>query len=226
MRFAHARQGLINAASRLKKHTQVNNIYTEEGSKTISWRGRKPGIVKGLYYPLEYQFLIDSHQYSLLLEDGSFFQFFYSFNQEDRLISARLAFYPRPVPTTDLQNELLDAAEQAMEHGNDELYEHLYNWTELMEVKGQNPSNTSHIRFDYDEKAKSHSPSHLQLSGLQELRLSANYFPQPLAFIQLCEASLPCLEPLTEAEIGFEKNHSLLLKRPSNLICLAWHSNE
>lgn len=222
MRFAQAQQGLNNASTFLAQATQVNNIQVIGREKTISWIGRKPGIIKGSYYPLEYQYLLDTHQYSILLSDGSFFQFYYQFDEEEVLKSARLAFYPKPLSTKDNIDQLIDAADGALEKDDQELYEHLYNWTELMEIKDITPSNTSHIRFDYDHSATSHSPSHLQLGGIHEFRVSANYFPQPLAFVQLCEMSYSGARSLLTKDLAFEKQHHLSVQMPDDLITLQW----
>jgi acyl-CoA thioesterase len=91
-----------------------------------------------------------------------------------------------------------------------------------MELQSQNPSNTSHVRFDYDPEVKAHSPSHLQLSGLHEFRIPANYFPQPLAFIQLCEMTYASERTLLAEDMAFEKRHVLMLQPSSDLISLAW----
>lgn len=226
MKFAHACMGVVNAKKHLFDMVQIDNVQVDQGARSITWNGRKPGIVKGLYYPLEYQFLIDTHQYSLLLSDGSFFQFYYKFGADEKLEGARLAFYPRPMTTRDSVEQMLAAADGAMEREDDELFDHLYNWTELMELKGQTPSNTSHIRFDYDPGVKAHSPSHLQLSGLHEFRIAANYFPQPLAFIQLCELTYTNERNLEAKNLAFEKRNALMLEAPAELISLAWPAAE
>lgn len=225
MRFAKACQGLENAISHLTGVVQINNTLVLNSDRTISWVGRTPGIIKGVYYPLEYQFLLDRQQYSLLLSDGSFFQFYYSFNASKELEKACLTYYPRPMSTRDTVDELLEAAEEAFERDDEQLYEHLYNWTELLEIKQKAPSNTSHVRFDFDRNVTSHCQSHIQFSGIQELRLPADFFPQPLAFVQLCEAMLPDVDALDEKKLSFEKGNSLVLQRPSTLISLGCLSN-
>ena len=220
MRFAKACHGLKNAISHLSCVIQTNNTLVLNSDQTISWVGRTPGIIKGVYYPLEYQFLLDRQQYSLLLSDGSFFHFFYSFDANNELEKACLTYYPQPISTRDTVDELLEAAEEAFERDDEVLYEHLYNWTELLEIKQKAPSNTSHVRFDFDRKVKSHCQSHIQFSGVQELRLPADFFPQPLTFVQLCEEMLPDVDPLNEKKLSFEKGNSLILQRPSSLISL------
>jgi hypothetical protein len=221
MRLALAQQGLQNAIAHLSSCTQTNNTLIIAADRTISWTARDTGIIKGVYYPLEYQHLLDRHQYSLLLSDGSFFQFFYRFDQEDSLEKARLAFYPKPIPTLETVETLMDAAENALDREDEALYEHLYNWTELLDIGGKTPSNTSHIRFDFDRGANSHSQSHLQLSGVHELRVPADFYPQPLAFVQLCENLLPDIQPLEHHALGFERNNVLALNSCPELISLS-----
>lgn len=219
MRFALASQGVNHASNHLAGITQTNNVVRIQAERTVTWVDRLTGIQKGVYYPLEYQFLLDRHQYSLLLSDGSFFQFFYRFDEADVLQEARLAYYPRPIPTSEEQSELLDAAEEALNRDDQLLYEHLYNWTELLD-QSRAPANTSHIRFDFDRKAKAHSQSHLQFGAIQELRLPADFYPQPLAFVQMCEGLLTGVPVIEGPNLGFERNNCLCLERPAQLIVL------
>lgn len=114
----------------------------------------------------------------------------------------------------------MDAAEGALDREDERLYEHLFNWTEWLEIKQRSPSNTSHIRFDFDRDVASHCQSHIQFSGVQELRVPAAFFPQPLAFVQLCETMLPGIEAINVGQLGFERNNSLSLERPTQLIAL------
>lgn len=225
MRLAHARQGLNNAVASLGNAIQVQNTVVSENNRTISWIGRTTGIVKGIYYPLEYQFLLDRQQYSVLLSDGSFFQFYYKFDLEDKLQQARLAFFPAPISTRDSIEDLLHAAEGALDREDEQLYEHLYNWIEWLEIKRRAPSNTSHIRFDFDRDVTTHCQSHIQFSGVQEFRVPADFFPQPLAFVQLCETMLPNVEAISAHQLGFERNNILEIERPSQLIALGHLAN-
>lgn len=219
MRFALACQGVTKAVDHLLAITQTNNVRVINDARIITWLDRQTGIQKGVYYPLEYQFLVDRQQYSLLLADGSFFQFFYRFDANDLLQEARLAFYPRPISTAEEAQELMGAAEAALDRDDEMLYEHLYNWTELME-QSRAPSNTSHLRFDFDRGATAHSQSHLQFGGVQELRVAADFYPQPLAFVQLCEGLLKGVDPLNPAGLGFERNNCLRLARWPQVISL------
>ena len=210
MNFSKASQGLNLVKSYLSNITQVDNTSIIKSNKTISWNNRKTGIHKNNYYPLEYQYILDLQQYSFLLSDSSFFQFYYNFDSNGALYHARLAYYPRPINSKDSYEELFDEAENALERENNNLSEHLYNLTELIEIKKQYPSNTSHIRFDFDQKVKSHSESHIQFSGIQELRIPANFFPLPLSFVQLCESIfLDKNTGLNESDLKFDRNNIL-----------------
>jgi len=220
MRFSHAEQGVRNAIRHLASHTQVENSCIISQELQISWQGRKPGIYKNSYYPIEYQKLLDSQQYSILLTDGSFFQFYYGFDEAEALKKGRLAFYPAPIKSTSTQDDIFSAAEDALDREDHDLYDHLYNWTELMESQGHTPCNTSHIRFDFDASVTSHCQSHLQISGIQELRIAADFFPQPLAFIQICEAVVNGILPMDIADLAFERRHTLNLEKPGSLIHL------
>lgn len=220
MRLAHARQGLNNALAYLNKAIQVQNTMVSDVDRTISWGGRVPGILKGVFYPLEYQSLLDRQQYSVLLSDGSFFQFYYLFDAECELQQARLAFFPPPVSTRDSIEDILDAAEGALDREDSQLYDYLYNWTEWLEIRQRAPSNTSHVRFDFDRNVTSHCQAHIQFSGVQELRLPADFVPQPLAFVQLCETMISGLGEIDDNRLGFERNNILSLVRPSQLIAL------
>lgn len=205
MNFHQAQQGLINTKNLLKTHIQLNLSTFIETDKEITWQNRKPGILKGLYYPMEYQYLLDTQQYSYLLSDGSFFQFYYKFDSKNNLKKGRLAYYPTPLSTKESVDELLKEADNALERDDDQLYEHLFNWTEWLEIRKIHPSNTSHIRFDFDSEVKKHCKSHIQLSGVQELRIPANFFPLPLIFVQLCLSMLSTEIQLPQSSMAFEK---------------------
>ncbi|EKL0658761.1 TPA: DUF2290 domain-containing protein [Pseudomonas aeruginosa] len=221
MNFAQACQGVRNVLNRMQGVTQVDNILLNEAEKYISWSGRRPGILKGVYYPLEYQSLLDRQDYSILLSDGSFFQFYYSFDLEGGLSKARLAYYPRPLETMDSLDDLYAAADEALDREDDDLYEYLYNWTEVMEFKGVKPSNTSHIRFDYDRGVAAHCESHIQFSGVNSLRVGADFFPLPMAFVKFCESLVSDGQSLvSEDQLGFEKNNFLRINSPGLIISL------
>ncbi len=196
MTNSDVKQSLEYVISCLAPITQLN-LIDYDGQVSTSWRNRKPGIYNNTYYPLEYQKLVDSHQYSIMLKDGSFFQFYYLFDKRE-LKSAKLAFYPVPAGCMSNNDDLLNVADTALEREDESLFQHLYNWNDLLTVSGHYPINTSHIRFDFDPRAESHEPSHLQFGGVNNLRFPANFFPLPYAFVQLisdlvegCSASVP-----------------------------------
>ena len=62
------------------------------------------------------------------------------------------------------------------------------------------------------------------MDSIQELRLPANFFPQPLAFVQLCEGMIPNINAIDETKLSFEKKNCLILNRPNNLILLEHHT--
>nr|WP_175802135.1 DUF2290 domain-containing protein [Burkholderia anthina] len=221
MKYAAVSQNLQYVCDLLAPVTQMENIEKRNGERTVTYAGRLPGIFNRTYYPIEYQFLIDRQQYSLLLSDGSFFQFYYAFSAEDRLTSARLAFYPPPIPTQEDGAALLDAAEQSAESEDELLFEHLSSCVELIDSLKIHPANTGHFRFDYDPKAgESHAISHLQFSGVNNIRLAASFFPMPSAFIEMVASGVEGLPALTGACIGHAKNNALRVEAGDGLIYL------
>ncbi|MCB4812023.1 DUF2290 domain-containing protein [Methylovorus menthalis] len=187
MNLAEAKQNLRLIETFLSKKIQSNRI--QEDGNEISWTNYKSGIFKNVYYPLEYQWLIDNQQYSLLLNDQSFFQFYYLF-EEQGLKMAKLAYYPKPLDTRDTLDDHFHAAESAQDMEENLLAEHLLNVVEEIELKSIYPTNTSHIRFDYDRDVNTHEPAHMQFSGLNDLRIPAGFFPLPYSFIQFIQYSL------------------------------------
>ncbi|HHW1804888.1 TPA: DUF2290 domain-containing protein [Pseudomonas aeruginosa] len=221
MNFAQACQGIRNALQVLRGVIQVDNVSINEADRCVSWNGRRPGILKGAYYPLEYQSLVDRQDYSVLLSDGSFFQFYYGFDAGGVLQKARLAYYPRPLETMDDIDDLYDAADGALDRDDADLYEYLYNWTEVMEFKGVRPSNTSHIRFDFDRGVTAHCESHIQFSGVNSLRLGADFFPLPMAFVKFCEELIQDGSSIVDLDrMGFEVNNFYRLGDPGKIISL------
>lgn len=220
MKYAMAAQGIQNVKEFLRPATQVDCISLQQTNRTITWNARKPGIHKNVYYPLEYQYLIDHHQYSLLLADGSFFQFYYEFTEDDCLAKARLAYYPKPISTSDSLDSLIEAADDALEREDEALYDHIFNWVELLEVKKQSPSNTSHIRFDYDNEVTAHSQSHIQFSGVQEFRVSAEFYPLPLIFVELCLPMLPIEHGIDTGALNYANRNKHATDRPTTCIFL------
>ncbi|WP_281718906.1 DUF2290 domain-containing protein [Pandoraea apista] len=222
MRYASVSQNIQYVCDLLAPVTQMENIEKRTGERVVTYSGRLPGILNRTYYPLEYQFLLDRQQYSLLLSDGSFFQFYYAFDAEDRLSAARLAFYPPPISTHDDDEALIEAAEKSAESEDEFLFEHLNSCVELIDALKIHPANTGHFRFDYDPTAKgTHAISHLQFSGVNNIRLSASFFPMPSAFIEMISSGIANLPALDGPCIGHARNNALRTDAGDGLIYLS-----
>lgn len=188
MRVSDIQQSLASVVKDLKAVIQQNLIHHD--NHFVGWRNYKTGIIKNTYYPLEYQWHVDNQQYSLILKDQSFFQFYYQFEKEE-LKKARLAYYPKPIVLNHEILEYYEAAERAESMEDQDMYEHMLGVIEQAELSDVYPTNTSHIRFDYDAKADSHSKSHIQYSSLESIRIPANFYPMPYAFVKLICRSFP-----------------------------------
>ncbi|WP_213385133.1 DUF2290 domain-containing protein [Acinetobacter pittii] len=176
MRVRQINQSLKNIESIFSKIILGSN-YQQHGN-CISWRNYRSGILKNLSYPREYQILLDHFQYSFLLKDNSFIQFYYEFDDEDNLISCRLAYYPVP----KFSDECIEDFETYSETCNEWLAEFYY---EIMLDMLQNERpffNNSHLRFDYDKNVTSHSKCHLQFGGINDFRLTSKYIVSPFCF--------------------------------------------
>lgn len=219
MKCADIMQSIEYVRSALKEWIQADLVFATQNE--VSWFNYKPGIFRDVYYPLEYQWLLDNRQYSFLLCDGSFLQFYYAFDKEG-LYSARAALYPKPLSIKVSDDELLNAAESAQEMEEQELSDYLLNLVEEMEKKSLYPSNTSHVRFDFDRKVQSHSKSHIQFGGLNELRVEADFVPQPYAFIEVIGSAFQGIDfPHDAAAQAHSKNKALREVARSCLIHLA-----
>lgn len=220
MNFSLVLQSLNHVEDFLRPVTQQKLIELKERDRVISWTNRKPGVYNEVYYPIEYQCVIDASQYSLLLKDGSFFQFFYDFDiKTNDLKKAKLAFYPSPIDSKNSLEELNEAAELAFEY-NEDLYNHLENWIELLEIKKYFPANTSQVRFDYDNGVTTHEKSHLQFSSLNNLRLPADFFPLPYAFVLMVSDLINGCSKVNSKHVSFTKRHCLKSNVSNRIISL------
>lgn len=145
----------------------------------VSWPNYTPGIPTALAYAAEYQRLIDKKQFSFLLMDSSFFQFYFKF-KNNTIISARLAYYPAPVKISGAFDDIAEVAEHSGVDLLEELYFGAENWVE----RGIDIINTSHLRLDYDSQASSHSPCHIQFGGINEMRLPSDDLINPFVFFE------------------------------------------
>ncbi|EJR5448689.1 DUF2290 domain-containing protein [Vibrio cholerae] len=176
-----------------------------EIDNVISWANYKPGIISELSYPREYQLLLDSRQYTYLLKDNSFFQFFYNYGKKGDLIKCRLAYYPTPSFTKETAEDIVDYQSNASEWLSDILDEVAIDMLENDAKLTQN----SHLRFDYDSSVESHSKCHLQFGGVNNFRISAACLVLPFAFF---EKIVSDFKPdwLSEAKAEKVKKASLL----------------
>lgn len=145
----------------------------------ISWSNYIPGVPNALAYAAEYQRLIDKKQFSFLLMDKSFFQFFFAFT-EGHVTSAKLAYYPAPVKISGAMEDIIEAAEMSGIDLLEELYWGAENWLE----RGIDIVNTSHIRLDYDSEVTSHCPCHIQFGGVNEFRIPSTGLINPFVFFE------------------------------------------
>ncbi|WP_104204600.1 DUF2290 domain-containing protein [Billgrantia saliphila] len=162
-----------------------SRVYKKD--REISWYYYSAGIAKRVCYPREYQLLIDAQQFSFLLTDGSFFQFYYSFYDGGDLKKARLAFYPAPMLIEEKQDEIetyIDTASEALS----EVYFSMLE--DIDSGSGFYPGKNSHLRVDYDHEVVSHSKLHLQFGALNEFRLSAKSICLPFGFFTMILRSL------------------------------------
>jgi hypothetical protein len=123
-----------------------------KGVTEVTW-GNDGFILKDQEFSTisEYCALIENKQYSILLNDGSFFQISYSLKR-NKIIKHRLCWYPSPIriSTEDLQNSnISDLILDKMDS------------LDLNEFKNRSP-----IRFDYapDQKSEEHAEVHLHIN--------------------------------------------------------------
>jgi hypothetical protein len=143
----------------------------------ISWIDYREGIDKGIAYAAVYQRLIDTKQYSFLLQDSSFIQIYFHW-EANQIKKAKLAYYPTPVKISGAIDDLLESAE----HSGVDLLEELYFGAESWIERGIDVVNTSYLRLDYDSGATNHAKCHIQIASLNELRIASKYLLNPFNF--------------------------------------------
>ncbi|EGQ9095630.1 DUF2290 domain-containing protein [Vibrio alginolyticus] len=174
---AHVVQSLANIEkvySALIMTTNVDNTTPQ----IITWKNYRPGILSNISYPREYQILVDTSQYSYLMKDNSFFQFYFSYDEKEVLTKCRLAYYPAPAFT----KESAENIEEYRSSATDWLCDILDEVTIDMLENDTKLTQNSHIRFDYDSEVKSHSKCHLQFGGINDFRISSRKLVLPFAF--------------------------------------------
>lgn len=198
-------------ASSYRPHILTTNFSIQPGK--ISWNGYNPGIEKGSY-AADYARAINERQYSFLLTDNSFFQFYYQFDNEGELDSAKLAFYPNPsiLKTSQLDLERLIEHLDGKVSGVDLLFDFLED--------GVHFENSTHLRLDFDRRAVSHCKNHLQLSALNEFRLPVQQILNPFIFFDLI---MGCI---SESEIYADVSRKQIYQSKRKLFSAESHLKE
>jgi len=166
---------------------EINNIYGDflltsnhcRSSQAISWNNYSPGIFSKILYAKEYEQLVDARQYSFLLKDKSFFQFYYGYS-EGVLTKAKLCYYPYPIANRE---DIAELEEYFCQSGTDILETYYFGLKELQEI-GVVSTNNSHFRLDYDSEVETHCKSHAQYGGINDLRIPFNHIISPIIFFE------------------------------------------
>lgn len=174
----------LGGISRLHSSLLLTTNYCNDYD-AISWPAYKPGIFAAMPYAVEYQKLVDDRQFSFLIRDKSFFQFYYKWDGET-LKSARLAYYPSPLKISGAMDELLIAAEESGVDILEDMYLGAHSWAE----QGIDLLNCSHLRLDYDSSATSHSQCHLQFAAINEFRIESKVLLNPFIFFEWVVSSI------------------------------------
>jgi len=179
---------------------KIIGTNTSSENNSISWHNYKSGIIKGVSYPREYQLLLDERQYSFLMMDSSFFQFYFQFDTEG-LSSCRMAYYPVPKIIDESVEDLNEYEGTANSYLRD-----VYSEMALeMEFNSGQLSSNSHLRFDYDKSVTSHSKSHFQFGGINSFRIAAKNIVLPFAFFE--KILLDFHSDWFVNSFDYEKNH-------------------
>ncbi|EIO4060214.1 DUF2290 domain-containing protein [Vibrio vulnificus] len=174
---AHVVQSLGNIEKVYATLIMTTNVDLKN-PKAITWGSYRPGILSNISYPREYQLLVDTSQYSYLLKDNSFFQFYFGYDDKEQLTKCRLAYYPAPAFT----KESVENIEEYRKSANDWLCDILDEVSIDMLENDAKLTQNSHIRFDYDAQVQSHSKCHLQFGGINDFRIASRKLVLPFAF--------------------------------------------
>lgn len=165
-----------------KKFFIIENNIKKEQNNTISWEKYQTGIYKENYI-IEFQNLKNNFQYTFLLKDGAFFQFYYEVDSESVLKKMKLAYYPLPKETRKVNESfiegLFDSNCEMDECLEEELIYLLDNLNDIVF------SNTSSIRIDYDANVSSHSKCEIQIAAINKFRIPLNHLISPMTFFDL-----------------------------------------
>ncbi len=140
----------------------------------MSWVNYKKGIFKENYL-IEFEKLKNDYQYSFLVKDGAFFQFYYEF-KNNILQKAKLSFYPLPKKTRSPEDLDLEMMYDLNEDIQNDICK-IIDCDEDLKL-----TNTSHIRIDFDNKVESHSKCEMQLGCIKNLRIPSKFLITPFLF--------------------------------------------
>ncbi|RSK51145.1 DUF2290 domain-containing protein [Hymenobacter rigui] len=166
----------LDATYKAFKDFIIDRNYSEQNNE-ICWPSYKSGISKQVYSK-QYEDLIANRQFTFLLTDRSAVQIYYSYDNTG-LKKIRLAYYPAP-KTINIEREDIDT--YYGETFSEALEAHYMLLHDLM-GQGISVSNTTHVRFDYDRDVTSHNTNHLQIDGIQELRIPFKHIILPFHFV-------------------------------------------
>lgn len=143
---------------------------------SITWSDYTSGIHNHVNYYYEYRWIIDHRQFSLLLTDGGALQFYYHF-EGDELLSSRQCYYPPPLHGVE------DYGELDLEMSLDDMLSVSIKADEA--PPRYRAKYWSHIRMDFDSRATSHDPSHLQYSAANLFRIPVDKVLSPFVFVDM-----------------------------------------
>lgn len=140
------KSGLIFASRKHQAFRKSNGVVE------VTW-GNDGYILKDQPFSTiaEYCALIENKQYSMLLNDGSFFQISYSFKRGD-VIKHRLCWYPAPIQVSADELEYEDISDLVL--------------SRMSEFNIEGFKSKSPVRFDFapEQKSEEHPEVHLHLS--------------------------------------------------------------
>ena len=191
----------------------------------ISWDKYQPSIFKSLYFR-EYEQLLKQRQFSFLLADKSFIQFYYLFDS-DKLIKAKLAYYPYPLLLTEEVNDIEFYMDESSDKDLDEYYYDLWNLlssefnvpisdksllkelnliqdkdidlSEYALMKFENKykiTNSSHMRIDFDSNVETHHKCEIQIGAVNYIRFPMEKLISPFSFFDFIIRNLSLKDKL------------------------------
>lgn len=161
-------QFAIESISTVFNSIIIDNLVVYNGN-ICTWENYIGGLSR-LFYITEFQQCFDKKQYTFLLNDGSFFQFFAKFDK-DGVVHSRLAYYPYPVIKSSYYLEELDEFIYHEEGPVSDFFNDLYNALKF-NIKVENVSQEKLLRLDQDGPEKK---DYLALTDVQDELLRKKY---------------------------------------------------